>query len=162
MRQHLGEFCYAEGQTTLEEVVLRGLRERGLRLALAEVASGGSLAAALNSAADAETGLAGAFVAPGESRLVELIQADSWRAGAPAEVRAKILAGAAAAHAGATWAVVVGESVHVPGDAPVWVAVKAGERLETRHVSLRDRSEASRLALITQVLDQLRRLLREP
>ncbi len=162
VRRHLQEYCYAEGDTTLEEVVLRGLRDRGLRLALAEVASGGSLTAALNGAAEAPSVLMGAFVAPNEPRLGELTRAGAWRADAPAETRARVLAEAAAAHAGATWAVAVGESAPAVGDAGVWVAVKADERFETRRFSLRDRSEAARLALVTQILDQLRRLLRAP
>jgi nicotinamide-nucleotide amidase len=161
VQRELGEFLYADDGRSLEAVVLGELRACGARLALAEVASGGSLAASLSGAAEAEAVVTGAFAAPGESRLAELLQADAWRADAPAEARAKTLADAAAVHARADWAVAVGEGGRDAGDAAVWVAVKAGDRLETRSLTLRDRSDASRAGLVTQVLDQLRRLLRD-
>lgn len=162
VRRELGEFIYAADGRSLEAVVLAELRARGVRLALAEVASGGSLAAALNGPAEADVVIAGAFAAPNDSRLAELIQANVGPVDAPGEERAKTLAQAAAAHARAGWAVAVGEGGRDPGDAPVWVAVKAGDRLETRRLTLRDRSDASRAGLVTQVLDQMRRLLRQP
>jgi len=41
MRERLGEFCYGEGATSMEEVVGQSLKARGLRLALAESCTGG-------------------------------------------------------------------------------------------------------------------------
>jgi nicotinamide-nucleotide amidase len=41
LRERLGEFCYGEGATSMEEVVGRALRARGWSLALAESCTGG-------------------------------------------------------------------------------------------------------------------------
>ena len=41
MRERLGEFCYGEGTTSMEEVVGRVLAKRGWKLALAESCTGG-------------------------------------------------------------------------------------------------------------------------
>jgi nicotinamide-nucleotide amidase len=41
LRERLAEFCYGEGATSMEEVVGRALKERGLKLALAESCTGG-------------------------------------------------------------------------------------------------------------------------
>lgn len=162
VRRELGEYLYAADGRSLEAVVLGALQSRGARLALAEAASGGSLAAALNGVAEADAVIAGAFVAPGESRLADLIRADAWQADASAEARVKTLAEAAAARGHADWAVAVGERVRDTGDAAVWVAVKAGERVETRRLAGRDRTDAGRAGLVTQVLDLLRRRLNQP
>jgi nicotinamide-nucleotide amidase len=161
-RQQLGDACYATDDTSLEQVVLRRLETRGQRLALAEVGSGGSLAAALNGAAGAKAVVNGAFAAPTEARLAELLQAAAWRATDSAEARVKALAGAAAAHAGAKWAVVVGEARAESGTLQLAVAVKAGERCETRVFPVRDLEVSSRAGLVTQVLDLLRRTPVEP
>jgi nicotinamide-nucleotide amidase len=156
-RQHLSEWFYADDGSSLEEVVLRRLKARGQRLALAEVASGGSLAAALNGAAGADAVVNGAFAAPTEARLAELLQARAWRIDDPAEARVKALAEAASAHAGADWAVVVGESRVEAGSHQLLVALKARDRCETRALSFRDLGDVSRASLVTQVLDFMRR-----
>jgi nicotinamide-nucleotide amidase len=44
LRERLGEFCYGEGATSMEEVVGRSLARRGWKLALAESCTGGLVA----------------------------------------------------------------------------------------------------------------------
>jgi nicotinamide-nucleotide amidase len=44
LHERLGEYCYAEGARSMEEAVGQALRERGLRLALAESCTGGLVA----------------------------------------------------------------------------------------------------------------------
>lgn len=162
VRRELGEYLYAADGRSLEAVVLGELQSRGARLAVAEVASGGSLAAALNGTAEADAVITGAFTAPTDSRLAELIRADAWQADASAEARVKTLAEAAAARGHADWAVAVGEKVRDTAEAAVWVAVKAGERVETHRLAWRDRSDTDRAALVTQILDLMRRRLNQP
>ena len=161
-RQHLGEYFYADDGSSLEQVVLRRLQVRGHRLALAEVASGGSLAAALNGATGARAVLHGAFAAPTEARLAALLQAGPWRAGDSAEARARSHVAPVAPHPRASWAVAIGEGRVESGSLQLWVAVKTGERCETRALSFRDLGDASRASLVTQVLDLLRRTPEPP
>lgn len=160
VRRHLGEFCYAEGDTSLEEVVLRALRERGARLTLAEVASGGSLAAALNGAPGVEEVVQGSFAAPVEDRLAGLLE--TRLVAAEPEARARLLAEAAAVHGGTVWAVLVGEVHREDGESRVWLVFKTDGAVYARRLTAGGISSAGRAALVTAVLDQLRRWLHAP
>ncbi len=71
--KHLGEYVYANDETSLEEHILKLLKARGETLALAEAGSGGSLAEALSSADGAGQILAGAYVAPTVEKLYRLL-----------------------------------------------------------------------------------------
>ncbi len=164
VRAQLGDSFYADDGSTLEQVVLRALGGRRVRLALAEVGSGGSLAASLNAAPEAAEVLAGAFAAPSEERLAGLVQvaADQLREAGNAEARAKMLAEAAARHAHADWAIAVGAAEGPVSARQVWLAIKAGDRWDTQRLSLRDSGELGRASLVTQALDRLRRLVASP
>ena len=111
IQQHLGDYVYAEDQTTLEEHVAARLAQRGATLALAEVGSGGSLAAGLGGTAAALPVLAGAFVAPTEQQLGRLLGLSeaNWSAAMSSAERAGQLAAAAAAATGSSWAIAVGQ-----------------------------------------------------
>lgn len=161
VRAQLGNYFYADDGSSLEQVVLRALGARRVRLALAEVGSGGSLAASLNTVPEAADVLTGAFAAPSEERLAGLVQvsADQLRGAGNAEARAKMLAEAAASHAHADWAIAVGAAEGAASARQVWVAIKAGERWDTQRLSLRDTGELGRASLVTQALDRLRRML---
>lgn len=164
VRAQLGDSFYADDGSSLEQTVLRALGTRGIRLALAEVGSGGSLAASLNAAPEAAEVLAGAFAAPSEERLAGLVQVatDPLREAGNAEARAKMLAQAAARHAHADWAIAVGAVEGPVGAWQVWVAIKAGDRWDTQRLALRDAGELGRAGLVTQALDRLRRLVISP
>ncbi len=162
---HLGEYVYADdAETTLQQHVVDLLAERGATVALAEVASGGSLGAELCDTRHADGVLAGDYVAPTEEKLRRLLQVpdDAWaRAGAEGR-SAELLAGRVAEATGSRWAVAVGAA---RGDAdgarsvPV-VLRRPDGRLEARRLGLRGDGEFARLRLTTQLLDQLRRHLR--
>lgn len=162
VRRHLGEFCYAEGETTLEEVVLRCLRSRGARLTLAEVASGGALAAALSSAPAAAEVVHGGLVAPTENQLAELLEADLTAGEVGSETRVRALAERAAKHGGSRWALVVGEAHGEAGERRVWLAFKTDRTVRTRRLAAGEPSRAGRAGLVTSVLDQVRRWLQAP
>jgi nicotinamide-nucleotide amidase len=72
--KHLGQYIYADDETSLEEHVLELLKARNETLALAEVGSGGTLAAALSNADANGQVLAGAFVAPTMEKLYRLLK----------------------------------------------------------------------------------------
>ena len=162
VRGHLGEFCYAEGETTLEEVVLRALRSRGARLTLAEVASGGALAAALSSAPAAADVVRGGFVAPTEDLLAGLLDAPLTPGEVGSETRVQALAEATAKHGGTRWAVVVGKAHGEAGERRVWLAFKTDGTVKTRRLAAGEPSTAGRAGLVTSVLDQVRRWLPAP
>lgn len=169
--KHLGEYVYADDETSLEEHVVKLLKARGATLSLAEAGSGGSLAAALNSADGAHRVLAGAYVAPTVEKLRCLLRVpdDLWTARDPAlrepstsrGQRVELLAAAAANATSSQWAIAVGEGWRdESGTAYVEVAFKLpGGRLESQQVRLRGDGELARLRLSTQLQDQLRRRL---
>lgn len=157
VRRHLGEYCYAEGETSLEEVVLRELRRRGARLTVAEVATGGSLAAALNNAPSAPEVMQGSFAAPSERQLADLLASRSWMEAAAAEVRVRALVESAAEHGGTSWAVAVGEFQNEEGTRRVHVAFKTDRDITSRRLTAADRT-----GLVTAILDHQRRLLGTP
>ncbi len=158
LRRYLGEFCYAEGETSLESAVLRALHARGLRLTLAEVATGGGLAAALSSAVEAPSVLGGMWAAPGEGRLAALLETTLPGGHAGPEERVRALARAAATRGGTPAAVVVGETTETDGTLSVGLAYFDGGQTRTRTLPLdRGTTASDRARLVTAVLDALRR-----
>ncbi len=162
--KHLGEYVYADDETSLEEHVLKLLKARGETLALAEAGSGGSLAAALNSADGAGQILAGAYVAPTVEKLHHLlgINNDDLTGSKSGNQRIKRLATTAADATTSQWAIAVGQAYRDEnGSDYVEVAFKLPDgRLESRQVRLRGSGELARSRLSTQLLDQLRRRLK--
>ena len=162
--KHLGEYVYADDETSLEEHILKLLKARGERLALAEAGSGGSLAQALSSADEDGQVLAGAYVAPTVEKLCHLLAIDNDdRTGSTSvDQRIKRLATAAADATASQWAIAVGEArrdENGPGYVEVVFKLPDG-RLESRQVRLSGTGELARSRLSTQLLDQLRRRLK--
>ncbi len=160
--EHLGDNIYVEGSTTLEQHVVELLGNDGANIALAEVGSGGSLAAALGGVEDAHRVLAGAWFAPTEEKLRSLLGVgeESWKS-TPANRRPAILAAAAARHTGSQWTITTGE-VHLEGDRRlIEVAFRGPDgRTDAEQFELYGTGDSARFRLTTQLLDQLRRRLR--
>lgn len=162
--KHLGDYIYAEDKMSLEEHVLKLLEKRGATLALAEVGSGGSLAAVLNSADTARRVFAGGYVAPSVDKLRDLLQVsdDRWSDTTSYSQKIEQLAKAAADATSSQWAIAVGEArTDRNGANYVDVAFKSPDsRLESQQIRLSGTGELARLGLTTQLLDQLRRRLK--
>jgi nicotinamide-nucleotide amidase len=162
--KHLGDFVYADDDTTLEEHVARLLAARGETLALAEVGSGGGLAAGLNAAATAPRVLTGAHVAPTEQRLRQMFHVPDgpWGKSQSSAERTRLLTAAVAADAtGSSWAMGVGEALGDGENRSVEVVFRLPDgRTEGQRVSLRGTGDLARFHLTTQLLDLLRRRLR--
>lgn len=162
--QHLGDYLYADDETSLEQHVLRLLGADGGTLAAAEVGSGGSLAAVFSGADGAEGVLAGAYVAPTEYKLSHLlgVSEDKWTDATSDVKKAELLAAAAAERTGAEWAVAVGDAQqHENGSRFVQVVFKSPDGLlEGHRLGFRGSGEFAQFRLTTQLLDQLRRRLR--
>jgi competence/damage-inducible protein CinA-like protein len=161
--KHLGEYVYADDETSLEEHVVKLLKARGATLALAEAASGGSLAAALSSADGADQVLAGGYVAPTVEKLRRLlgVRDDRWPGSTSGGQKIERLAAAAADVTASQWAVAVGQiRRNQSGAGYVQVAFRQPDGgLESRQVRSRG-GELARSRLITQLLDQLRRRIK--
>ena len=157
--EHLGDSIYADkAATSLEMHVLELLERRGATLSVAEVSSGGALAAALNGGDGAERVLVGSCVAPTEKRLLDLLNAESGGTRTAEQVAAAI-----AGITGSSWAISVGEVRRDPNGNPstqVTFRLPDGS-LESRQIRFYGHSDAARSRFVTQVLDRLRRRLRE-
>jgi nicotinamide-nucleotide amidase len=162
--KHLGEYVYADDETSLGEHIVNLLKIRETTLALVEVGSGGSLTSTLISVNGARQVLAGSYVAPNMEKLRYLLRVphDQWAKSTSPRQRTKRLAIAAAEATGSQWAVAVGDSWQdKSGDSYVDVSFKlSGDHLESRKVRLRGIGELARLRLSTQIQDMLRRKLR--
>ena len=162
--EYLGDSIYADDETSLEQRIVELLTARRETLSLAEVGSGGRLAAAISSADGAQRVLAGAYIAPTAEKLRRLlgISDEHWVAGTPRSQRTQRLASAAAEATASQWAIAVGEPrPDERGTDYVEIVFKLPDgRLESRQIRFRGTGELARSRLSTQLLDQLRRKLK--
>ena len=161
---HLGDYVYADDETSLERHVVQRLEDRGATLALVEVGSGGSLAAGLTGADATGRVVAGAYVAPTDEKLRRLLRIGdaAWTQSTSDTQRAVLLAQAAADSTGSRWAIAVGQARQdETGRRYVEVVFRLPDgQLESRRMGLRGTDASARLGLTTQLLDQFRRMLR--
>lgn len=162
---HLGDNVYADSRVSLEEVVVNLLKGNKTRLALIEAGSGGSLTAAINGVDDAREVLAGAYVAPSLEMLGRMLDGEedlpNERA-APTDEMLRMVE-AAAAKTGAGCVVVVDEARR---DLMRQLYIEAMLSVPDKPVMLTRLSsggsgETARQRLTTQLLDQLRRRLKD-
>ncbi|WP_420454377.1 competence/damage-inducible protein A [Rubrivirga sp.] len=168
IRDVLGTTVYGEGATTLEAVVHGMLRERGLRLAVAESCTGGAISARLTAVPGASASFLGGVTAYSNESKVDLlgVPAEVIEAeGAVSEPVALALAASARARFGADVGVattgVAGPTGGTP-DKPVGTVWVAFDRAETsRAVRLQFTTDrAVNVALsATAALDLVRRQL---
>jgi len=164
IKTHLGEYIYADDDTSLEAVIVKRLEAAGATLALAEAGSSGSLAAALSGAEGSKQVLSGAYIAATDDRLRRLlgVSDDAWSGAASLAQRAERLVLAVASATESQWAVAVGQTWKDENGADcVMVALKLPDgRVETQQVRLRGAGEIARENLSTQIEDLLRHRLK--
>jgi nicotinamide-nucleotide amidase len=150
IREHLGDYIYAEDETTLEQQVARMLLARGAKLTLVEIGSGGRLAASLAGLAETARLLKGAHVAPGEEAMQTLLKSNGREL--------KSLAQAT----GGDWAIITGAvTTDAAGARSCNVLFRlGGDRWESVRVPVQGSGETSQAGLVTQIWDRLRRLLK--
>jgi nicotinamide-nucleotide amidase len=162
--QHLGESIYTDGDTSLEDHVVQSLRAQGITLSLAEVGSGGHLSAALMQSAGISDVLIGAYVAPTTERLGALfnVPEDRWRTLSEDQKTAQ-LAQTAAQATGSRWSLAIGlPQVNPSGSRTVAVCTWIQGRVRCQALRYGGRSETAQARLTTQLLDGLRRQLKQP
>jgi len=161
---HLGEYVYADDETSLEEHIVKRLEAAGVTLTLAEAGSGGSLTAALSGTERAERVLGGAYIAATDEKLRRLlgVSDDDWSGKISHTQKTERLAAAAADATASQWAIAVGQTWQDESGADcVTVAFKSPDgRMETQQVRLRGTGEMARANLSTQIEDLLRRRLK--
>ncbi|MBC8868734.1 MAG: CinA family protein [Planctomycetes bacterium] len=162
--QHLGDYLYAFDGTSLEQHVVSLLEKRGATLALAEVGSGGSLAAGITDTDGADAVLAVAYVAPTEDRLRRLlcVPDDKWKNALANDEKTRRLAAAAAESTTSEWTVAVGD-VRQGANSERYVEVVLrlpDGGLESQRIGLRGTGQYARSRLTTRLLDLLRRRLK--
>ncbi len=160
--EHLGDNVYADDETSLEQRVVELLADSDGTLSVAEVGSGGTLAAALSGARGAHRVLAGAYVAPTAGKLRRLLGVSDDHSDESRSRQTERLANAAAAATASQWALAVGEPWKDDGGTDyVDVVFRLPDgRLESRQVRFRGTGELARARLSTHLLDQLRRRLK--
>jgi nicotinamide-nucleotide amidase len=162
--KYLGDSVYGEGETSLEQHVVRLLEARKEKLALVEAGSGGSLAAGLSAAEGAQRVLTGAYVAPSDDALRRLLRVsdEKWAPATSGGQRAKLLATAAAELTGSQWVIAVGEpQPDAKGVRQIEVVFRLPDgRLEAQRTRFGGSSPSARFSLTTHLLDQLRRRLK--
>jgi nicotinamide-nucleotide amidase len=161
---HLGEYVYADDETSLEKHIVKRLEAAAVTLALAEAGSGGSLTAALSGTEGAERVLGGAYIAATDEKLRRLlgVSDNDWSGATSHAERAERLAAAAANATASQWAIAVGQTWQDENSADcVTVAFRLPDgRTETQQVRLRGAGEIARENLSTQIEDLLRRRLK--
>lgn len=159
--EHLSDNAYTDDETSLEEHVVQMLEAHGATLSLAEVGSGGSLAAAMSEADSEHRVLVGAYIAPTMEKLRRLLGINKTD-GVSRIQQIEQIARATADVADSQLAIAVGEAWRDENGAVyVDVAFKLSDGgMESRKVRLRGSGELARSRLGTQLLDQLRRMLR--
>ena len=164
LQSQLGDYIYADDETTLEQRVIQLLDARGVKLVVAEAGSSGCLATALDGTQGAARVLAGAYVAPTEGQLRRLLRVpdDTWQALATGVPRIECLAEAAVTATGSPWAVAVGDVQQLSGGGRAVDVVfqQPDGRRESQRFGVRGSGELDRAGLATQLLDALRRRLR--
>lgn len=159
IRRRLDPYIYSDDGSSLEDVVIEQLRARGGSLVLAELGSGGTVAAALMGSKGGGDILSGAYVALTEDAMVRLL--DSSLKGLPTTMldRMKRLASDAATKTGSEWAVATSPvDVAADGSKSLWVVCKLPTGTwEIQRIPLRDSGEITRAPVTTQILDFLRK-----
>lgn len=161
---HLGEYIYADDETSLEQYIIKRLETAEATLALAEAGSGGSLTAAMDDAKGAERVLAGAYIAATDERLRRLlgVKDNAWSEATTRDQKVECLARAAAEATSSQWAIAVGQVWQDENGADcVTVAFKLPDgQIQTQQMHLRGTGELARANLGTQIEDLLRRRLK--
>ncbi len=156
----LGDYIYGFDDITLEQTVLERLRNRGETIVIAEVGSGGAVAAALAGTEGCRGVLRGAFVAPTEDDLVRLLNDGETLARDSAttpDVSADI-AHRVAENTGADWALVVGAAKRTDEGAHLCVVIRLPSGLVVQQqLRTNPANKQNSFGIVTNVLALLRK-----
>jgi nicotinamide-nucleotide amidase len=164
LMKHIGEYMYTDDDSTLEECVVGLLEKRGITIGLAEVASGGAVAASLMDVNKAAQVMLGGFAATSNSNMAPILNAKRQLLVSPDPADnqpAKTMAGLVCKLLSTDWGVAVAEQqTSEDGSRFAWFAAGSPEKgFSTGRLPLRGRGHFMRSWLVTYALDSLRRRL---
>jgi len=159
---HIGEYMYSDDGSTLEEQVVKLLAENQLTLALAEVGSGGAVAASLSDIKDVSLHVLGGVVSTSDANMASALKVPvpKFAQRSPMDdSQAKAMANRVRESLGSRWGLAVTEP-HVSGDGRsfVWLALSKQEKgFSSRRIYLRGQGQTMRNRLVSSVLDSIRK-----
>lgn len=154
---HIKEFFYADDGSTLEENVLHLLYERSETIAVAEVGSGGAIAASLGDSPNSDGVYLGGFVAPKHENLLKLVNQDQSLSHEINEESTIELAKRICRMIGSNWGIAVSEAVEDGDNRYVWVAMGSEkEGFQTDRMGI-GRGNSAQKRLVTNVINSLRK-----
>jgi nicotinamide-nucleotide amidase len=155
LQEQIGEYMYSDNGATLEEHVLELLVGREVTIGIAEVGTGGAVAASLNGLANSTKAFKGAISAPSEEQMARIIQLSDTST-LPGEGMRRLCE-----IFDSKWSLLVSEPVVTQdGSRSVEILIsRAEDVLAKRNLTLRGRGETARSWLVSGTLDFLRREL---
>lgn len=157
VEEQLKAYVYSDDGSSLEDFVVQHLRERQVTLSLMEIGSGGAVASALSTATNYPNVLNGAYVAASIDAMARLL--GKTLKNDPAANPLEELARQGQTATKSKWVLALGEIQKEPGK-PVQIPVcllKDGATIRTARFTAPSSDPISRVHLVTQVLDFLRK-----
>ncbi|HUV14509.1 MAG TPA: CinA family protein, partial [Acidobacteriota bacterium] len=159
---HIGEYMYSDDGSTLEEHVVKLLSENHVTLALAEVGSGGAVAASLSDVRDVSQHVLGGYFSTSDANMDVALKTPGNKLvqhGSMDDSQAKAMANRVCELLGSQWGLAVTEPhVSEDGRSFVWLALsKQKESFSSRRVYLRGQGQTMRSRLVASVLDSIRK-----
>lgn len=171
LRERAGKYIFGTDDDTLEGVVGRMLRERGLTVAAAESATGGHVADRLTDVSGASAYLRGGVVAYSNDAKVDVLGVDPEALrehGAVSEAVARQMARGARKHLGADLAISTTGIAGPTGGTPekpvgtLWIGVADAEGEEAFRLQFTDDRQLNKELFSTAALEAIRRRLLRP
>lgn len=167
MRAALGDYCFADGNTTLAATVVRALRERQATVAVAESLTGGMLASLFVDVAGASDVFAGGIVAYREDQKTALLQVPASllaQHSAVSEETVRAMASGARARLGTDYALATSGAAGPEPDGAAepgtgWIACMGPDGTRTRALKMPGDRALVRRRFALAALDLLRRQL---
>ncbi len=165
LHKRLGDYIYGSGSKSLESRILSRLASLKQTLAIAEVGTAGELVRGLSRSADTPESLAGAYIAPTDHRLGQIlnIAPTQWQRALTRTEKVQQLAHAVSAACNSTWAVSVGEVQRkdaAPSELAIAIRTPDGQ-VDTHTLRFTGSLTSSQARLSTSILDLLRKRLRQ-
>lgn len=155
---HIHEFFYADDGSTLEAHVLKLLHNRNETIAVAEVGSGGAIAASLGDSAQSDGVYLGGFVAPNHENLLKLVNQNNSLSHEINQESTIELAKRICQMIGSDWGIAVSEVFEQDGRRYVWVAMGSEkESFKVNRMGISGRGDSAQKRLVTNVINSLRK-----
>jgi nicotinamide-nucleotide amidase len=166
LTKYIGEYMYSDSGSSLEECVVQILAEQNASLAIAEVGSGGAIAASLNHAEGASRVCSGGYVAPSDLAMANMLGISMEMSSISADAVVPLMQSIAERICQKTdseWGLAVSQVVEPENESRfVWVSSGTRQKgFQVQRMSLRGHGETAQNHLVNGCLDLLRRQLKK-